>query len=230
MGKKLSIQGWTHLAPERLALYTRSFSEYVGGVMVSIATAEGERIVHVCDGNARDVRVEDTISCEDLSPANLVEYKFETGDFLVSKVGMDSLEMYRGMKFEAWQKMVLGMWKDCLASFVRLLKVGPICHMFDPMIFPEAPGGEREWQVVDVNGKVRHIPHPVREMRIYNAETKKYTKVDTRLTGAPQDADLDAFWEDLLKEVRETTATQVGPEFIDDCYKLDVDALKKKYI
>lgn len=167
------MQGWEPFSPTRLTLYARCFSEHASGVMVSVSTAEGERVVHVCDGVATDIRVDDSITCEELSPCDLVEYKFENGDFLVSKVGVDALEMYRGMKFVAWKKMVLGMWKDCLASFVRLLKTGPICHMFDPMIFPEAPGEERKWQVIDSAGKVRAIPHPVREMRIYDAKAKK---------------------------------------------------------
>merc|ERR1712007_326110 len=104
------------------------------------------------------------------------------------------------------------------------LKTGPICHMFDDAMFPEARGEEKEWQVLDATGRVRHLPHPVFQMRVFNPQTGKYDYVETRLEGAPKENELEHFWQQTLSELRSATASEAGPDFIDDCFQLDVNS------
>lgn len=232
MGNAVEVNGWTELDADRRRHYQTVCPDLAeDGMVVAVRTSDGhERIIRIKDGGAEDVRVDDVISCEELSPADLIQYKFEKGGWMIASIGMDSLELYRGMQFENWKKMITSVWKECLASFIRLLKSGPICTMFDSTIFPEAEEEKKAWVVVDSNGKERGVPHPVVEMRKFNHESNTYETIDCRLAGAPEQKDLDTYWTNLLQELRQTTGPQVGEGFIDDCLQMELEDLQKKYI
>ena len=44
-----------------------------------------------------------------------------------------------------------------------------------------------------------------------------------------RDAKLCRYWQEFLAELRRVTSEKYGPEFIDDCLSLEVDAVKEKY-
>lgn len=74
-----------------------------------------------------------------------------------------------------------------------------------------------------------------------------YTNVSAHLDGVPEttesqqqyvihtvarlqrDAKLCRYWQEFLAELRRVTSEKYGPEFIDDCLSLEVDAVKEKY-
>jgi len=198
-------------------------------VSVSTGDAAAEKIVRIEGDKATEMLKEDVILLSDLTPSELVEYRFAGGDWMTSCIGVDSMENYRSSKFGIWKNMALTIWKDCLSSFLRVLKGGPICNMFDDKMFPEAPGDERAWQVVDGNGKIRRVAHPVEAMRIYRPATNSYEVVDTRLDGAPAQDQAGAFWNALLQDIRAVTAAQVGADFVDEAFTLDEATWKAKY-
>jgi len=226
-----TMKSWKILDPERHRRYLRVFPQLAKGTAVSVSTEDPneEKIVHIDKDEANEVILEDAVTLDSITPAELVEYRFAGGDWMLSSVGLESLAGYKATKFELWKKMAMNIWRDCLAAFLRILKGGPICHMFDDKMFPEAPGDEKDWQVIDSNGKVRRLAHPVEAMRIYRPATGTYEAVDTRLDGAPRDDQAKAFWENLLKDLRTITSAEAGKDFMDDCFTLDEATLKKKY-
>jgi ubiquitin-conjugating enzyme E2 D/E len=226
-----TVTSWKILDIDRHRRYCSQFPELSTGTAVSVSTEDPaeEKIVRIDGDKATEMLKEDVILLSDLTPSELVEYKFAGGDWMTSCIGVDSLENYRSSKFGLWKHMALNIWKDCLSSFIRVLKGGPICHMFDDKMFPEAPGDEKAWQVVDAAGKIRRVAHPVEAMRIYRPATKSYEVVDTRLGGAPLDDQVASFWTSLLQEIRAVTAPQVGVDFLDDAQTLDEATWKAKY-
>lgn len=72
-------------------------------------------------------------------------------------------------------------------------------------------------QVTGDNGKVIELPHPVAALRIYNAGKGDYDEIDPLLTGAPSDAEAKAYWDNLIKELKEKN----GEEYMNKILGLD---------
>merc|ERR1719461_690502 len=111
----------------------------------------------------------------------MVEYRFSADDtWKVGGIGKDSLESYRSLKFKTWLEMVKT--PTCEAQFRRLLQTGLVCTMFDPNAFPTPDKDKGDYEVVDAKtGKKVQIPHPVYELRVWNAEHRKYENEVVRL-------------------------------------------------
>jgi hypothetical protein len=232
-GQSVAIERWGRLDVDRRDRYAKIAPAIVNGEALSVELeGGGEAIVVVLDGKADRLEVEDCITMEDLPLGSLLEYRFQEGDqaWLVSKVGIDSLEHYQGTKLESWKTLLLGVWQECLASFVRMLRAGPVLQLYDAEVFPEVEAERAEWRVIDGNGKTRSVPHPVHEMRRFDSKTRAYVSVDPRLKGAPTESEAEEFWAQILEEVRTITRDQVGVTFVDDCLSMDIDELKAKYI
>jgi hypothetical protein len=232
-GQTVSVVRWGELDVERCARYAQITPEITNGVALSVELEKGgEAIVVVAEGKAEQLEVEDCITMEDLPLGSLLEYRFQEGEqtWLVSKIGLTAHSHYVGTKLESWKAMLLSVWQDCLASFIRMLQAGPMLQLFDSEVFPEVEAERAEWRIIDDNGRERKIPHPVHEMRRFDPATRAYVMVDSRLTGAPSEDEAEAFWSQVLEELKAATLDKVGADFIDDCLRMDVGELKAKYI
>ena len=85
---------------------------------------------------------------------------------------------------------------------------------------------------MDDKGKERAIPHPVAELRRYDAASESYVALDPTLDGAPTGGSPESqeLWTSLLADLKQLTAEQVGADFVDDCLAMDLGELKAKYI
>merc|ERR1712190_104132 len=127
------------------------------------------------------------ITYEDLSPSECVEYGFAEapGVWAMAQLSVEALETYRGMKFEAWKNMLMN--PTCEAQFRRMLQIGMVAKLYDPHVFPTPESLKSTYQVTDERtGKLIELPHPIEELRIWDAAKMDYRRMDTRLTGAPQ--------------------------------------------
>jgi ubiquitin-conjugating enzyme E2 D/E len=223
---------WELLEADRRARYAaRVFPSLKRGSALKVSTSDAaeEKIVSIVSNRATEVLGCDSVSLEDVTPCQLVEYRFSDTDWMVARISVESLEYYRVVRFAIWHKMAMNMWRDCISSFKRIVRGGPICHMFDNDIFLEADGEEKKWQVVDKYGKVRLIPHPVAGLRVWRPETQSYEAIDTRLTGAPSDEELQTYWQGMLAELEKVTFNELGGDFMGDCNTLSEEDLLKKY-
>lgn len=142
------------------------------------------------------------ITYEDLSPSECIEYSFAEapGEWAMAQLSLGALETYRGMKFEAWKSMLLN--PTCEAQFRRMLHIGMVAHLYDPHVFPTPESLKPKYQVTDERtGKLIELPHPVNELRVWDVENQAYKAIDTQLTGAPSEAEKDAWWADFVKQL-----------------------------
>merc|ERR1712048_1374318 len=122
------------------------------------------------------------IMYEDLSPSECIEYAFAEapGHWAMAMISLDALEAYRSMKFEAWKKMLQE--PTCEAAFRRMLQIGLVTRLYDPQLFPTPDKLKSSYQVTDErSGKLIELPHPVSELRIWNAARLEYDPIDSRL-------------------------------------------------
>lgn len=151
------------------------------------------------------------ITFEDLVPAECVEYAFaETPDqWRMAQLSLEALETYRGMKFEAWRKMLLE--PTCEAQFRRMLQIGAITEMYDPQVFPTPETLKDKYHVTDDRtGKLIQLPHPVGALRRWDAKSQAYTPVESHLGGAPAQAEAGAWWNGFVAEL----SVQHGAEYV----------------
>lgn len=151
------------------------------------------------------------IMFDDLTPSECIEYCFaeEPDVWFMAKLSQEALETYRGMKFEAWRKMLVE--PTCEAQFRRMLQIGMITELYDPQVFPTPEAHKSTFQVTDERtGKLIELPHPVRGLRVWNASTQAYTTIETRLTGAPSVSEVDKWWGDFVQELN----SKHGAEYI----------------
>ena len=67
---------------------------------------------------------------------------------------------------------------DCEAQFRRMLQCGIVTNVYDKCMFPTPEALKEKYQVVDEkNGKTIDLPHPVSQLRIWNAESQSYDEV-----------------------------------------------------
>jgi len=151
------------------------------------------------------------IMFEDMSPSECIEYTFkeEPGHWFLAQVSRDALETYRGMKFEAWKQMIEK--PSCEAQFRRMLNLGVVTQLFDPQLFPTPESLQSQYQVTDEkNGKLIQLPHPVGELRVWDAAKQEYSPMDSHLTGAPVEAEKVAWWAEFVNKLR----AEHGDEYI----------------
>jgi len=151
------------------------------------------------------------ITYEDLCPSECIEYAFteEPSRWIMAQISRDALDHYRSMKFEAWRKMLLE--PTCEAQFRRMLQIGVVCRLFDPIVFPTPDSLKSTYQVTDEKtGKIIDLPHPVGSLRVWDAARLHYEAIDPQLEGAPTESEKDAWWEDMRRKLRE----QHGEEYI----------------
>lgn len=152
-----------------------------------------------------------TITFEDMSPSECIEYVFqeEPTQYALAKISKEALDTYRDMKFELWRKMLNE--PTCEAQFRRMLQIGIVTRMYDPNIFPTPDSLRSLYQVTDEKtGKLINLPHPVSALRVWNAKSKVYDNIDPQLKGAPPEAEKEAWWQNLIKELK----AQHGEEYI----------------
>mmetsp|Transcript_39167 Transcript_39167/g.62746 ORF Transcript_39167/g.62746 Transcript_39167/m.62746 type:complete len:236 (+) Transcript_39167:22-729(+) len=208
-GEPLKIISFKKLDEERAKLFRGSFEECKNGDIISVDCGSVEHIVVYDAGKAKPVVVECGITLAELSPTQLVEYCFEEkGPWMVSRCSLPALEAYRKMKFSQWKKAVTH--PDCMASFRRVLKMGLVTSIFDHLAFPEPSEEEKKkWQVKNEAGKIIHIPHPVKALRIWNKSKGEYEAVRAHMEGAPEPKDAEKYWQDMLNDLRETRGTKL---------------------
>lgn len=178
--------------------------------------------------------VDDGISYEQLSPFQLVEYRFETGsgDFMTCNIGVATLDAYKGNKFNLWRDNMLNCFGGCAAAFLPELRRGyALCNMYDHMIFTSPAAEKADWET-EHNGKMVSIPRPVHTLRVWDSSIHAYTAVDARMPGAPDHNDVVAreeYWAAFLQELKNTLNPKYGEEFIEDCLHMDKEEVKSKY-
>jgi len=163
---------------------------------------------------ATPIIFEDKIMFTEVSLSSIIEFRFDkTKPWMFGTMTAENLEFYRGSKFKIWQEMFLSGGAGCKRALKSMLKAGLMTQMFDPMSFPSPADEIADWQVEDENtGKTVNIPRPVAEIRVYDAETKQYKKIESRMDGTPEPEDEEKYWKDLLDQLR----TKFGAETIDE--------------
>eukprot|EP00927_Polykrikos_kofoidii_P016141 TRINITY_DN17257_c0_g1_i1.p1 TRINITY_DN17257_c0_g1~~TRINITY_DN17257_c0_g1_i1.p1 ORF type:complete len:245 (+),score=33.94 TRINITY_DN17257_c0_g1_i1:353-1087(+) len=181
----------------------RSEEKLIVAIVAKSASGDVRELTAVHDGEKIEfLSASCQITYEDLTPSECVEFSFaETpGEWALAQISREALEHYRGVKFEAWQKMLKE--PTCEAQFRRMLQIGLVTRLYDPHVFPTPEKLLSTYQVIDERtGKVIQLPHPASELRIWNASAQKYDAIDTQLTGAPGDGEKDAWWQSFIDEM-----------------------------
>ena len=177
-------------------------------------TIKVEKIIVIDGGEVDMVELEDKITMEDLPPSSLIEYTFyDNGPWFLAPMSLLSLEGYRKTKFANWKNMIEN--PTCEAAFKRLLNIGLITNMFDHVAFPSPENEKKDWIVQDEHGKDVVIPRPVKGLRVWNVNNRKYKQVQAHLDGAPQSEEAQKYWNEMLDKFRE----QRGKDYIDNLLK-----------
>eukprot|EP00929_Paragymnodinium_shiwhaense_P014107 TRINITY_DN121999_c0_g1_i1.p1 TRINITY_DN121999_c0_g1~~TRINITY_DN121999_c0_g1_i1.p1 ORF type:complete len:507 (+),score=72.93 TRINITY_DN121999_c0_g1_i1:285-1805(+) len=218
-GDALSYVSHKILDSSRAAVVATAFPEAATSQLVAVTGRGGSgqqrELIGVLTGG--DPPSVNFLSCscqimfEDLSPSECVEYVFaeEPQTWRMAQLSRDALEAYRGMKFEAWKKMLLE--PSCEAAFRRMLQIGIVTRMYDAELFPTPPSLKQRYEVQDErSGKLMQLPHPVSQLRIWNASTQQYEAIDALLDGAPAQAQAAAWWAGFINELGSTH----GQEYI----------------
>jgi len=157
------------------------------------------------------VMVNCSITYEDMTPSECCEYAFaaDPNNWAVAQLSRDALESYRSMKFEGWKNMLVN--PTCEAQFRRMLQIGIVNRLYDPHVFPTPEAMKADYNVTDEKtGKNIQLPHPVAALRVWNAANQKYDSIDPQLQGAPSEADKDAYWANLIQELKQ----KLGDEYV----------------
>lgn len=205
----------------RATIYAEAFPECQGCELRAIVgrSAAGQVVefmaVGKSDGAGADLELtlvtgNCAITFETLPPASFVEYCFgeEPERFYLAQVSMEALETWRGMKFKFWMDMLEK--PSCEAQFRRMLQIGVITQLYDAKLFPTPDAHKPLYHVVDPSGKTIELPHPVAQLRRWDASEQRYVAVDPHLDGAPSEAEKEAWWASCLQKLRETH----GAEYI----------------
>ena len=172
--KALEVQA---VSDERRAVYARLLPELASGELHGVVCdADGEKVQHLvhkpAGGAAVVVIVEEgcKIMLDDLSPTQMVEYRFsESPEWRCGYLGEAAMESYRTQKFKTWKDMVVN--PSCKAAFKRILQTGLVTKLYDTVALPTPAEDAQKWTVTnEETGKIIHVPHPVSQMRIWDAE------------------------------------------------------------
>lgn len=166
--------------------------EFVGVLKETSAQPQLDLVMGTCQ-----------IMYEDMTPSECIEFAFaeEPSRFYLAQISREALETYRGMKFEAWHKMLKE--PTCEAQFRRMLQIGVVTRLYDPQIFPTPDSLKSLYQVTDEKtGKKIELPHPVATLRIWNVQKQCYEPVETHLQGAPAESEKDTWWAAKIQELK----------------------------
>lgn len=106
------------LEPGEVVLAAK-YTNFDGSLLEQIVKWNDEKKV------ATKVTCECGVSMEEFSPTCIVEYQYvPNGEWKLSKVSQQPLEMYMGSKFGQWRQMLDC--PTCEAAFVRMLKAGAL--------------------------------------------------------------------------------------------------------
>eukprot|EP01062_Namystynia_karyoxenos_P024358 TRINITY_DN1948_c1_g1_i1.p2 TRINITY_DN1948_c1_g1~~TRINITY_DN1948_c1_g1_i1.p2 ORF type:complete len:261 (+),score=110.88 TRINITY_DN1948_c1_g1_i1:78-785(+) len=203
------------LSPERRSIYATAYPALATGAVGAALCDEGgtkvQHVVHCPPGGTPTVVIIEEgckIMYEDLPPSRMVEYRFkEGGGWMLSRMGPEACEMYRGQKFKAWKQMLDE--PSCEAALRRMLEGGLVNRLFDENVLPTPEDQLAQWQVVDqATGKTISIPHPVAELRLWDAEAGEYRTMSAVLAGAPEDDGVEQAWQGILDELRAKHGTE----------------------
>ncbi|CAK0853435.1 unnamed protein product [Prorocentrum cordatum] len=216
-GAKCAYVSSRPLEPVRQGIVASAFPQcaapsQVFAVIGSTPSGDTKEFIAVVDGQGAPSLVMGCcqITYEDLTPSECVEYRFEEDpSWTMAQLSLDALEHYRTMKFDAWKQMLLK--PTCEAQFRRMLQLGVITRLFDPVVFPTPEAQKEKYKVVDEKtGKPIELPHPVSELRVWSASDGKYKEIDAHLAGAPAEGEAAAWWKGLLEQLR----AEHGDEYI----------------
>lgn len=210
-GEALRYVSHRVLEPERQKVMATAFPQCAAPAkVVAILAADAGGTTHeltaVVPEGAAPAPALVTGSCQitydDLAPAACVEYAFAEApeDWAMAQLSLEALETYRGMKFEAWKAMLSK--PTCEAQFRRMLQLGVVTQLYDPHVFPTPEGLKSKYQVTDERtGKLIELPHPVKELRVWDVEKQAYAPIDTQLKGAPPEAEKEQWWAGFVEEL-----------------------------
>lgn len=186
--------------------------------------------------------LEDIITCECLSPLQLVQYNYTRADgsltpWMVCASGETAVNYYRSQKFMVWQEQMKEAFGKCIAAFYPEINRGyAMTHLFDFKSFPFVANDDEDNSrfTVEYNGKNIHVPRPINAMRIWaNASgdsEEKYTSLSCVMDGAPTEETKAQFWKDFVDSLRTHFSSVFGPDFIDDCLSMSMLDVKAKYL
>mmetsp|Transcript_44416 Transcript_44416/g.81061 ORF Transcript_44416/g.81061 Transcript_44416/m.81061 type:complete len:245 (-) Transcript_44416:166-900(-) len=220
-GEAMQYVAHRALEKERQEMFAEAFPECgMGSEAFAITAALGSQkkeFIGVLEGSgaAPTVKLVNgscSITYEDLSPSECIEYSFTEEvprRWRLAQLSREALETYRGMKFEAWKQMLHH--TTCEAQLRRMLQIGIVNRLYDPNVFPTPPALKSQYQVTDdKTGKLIDLPHPVGELRVWNASTNSYETFSPQLEGAPSEADKDTAWAKIVANLKES----MGDEYI----------------
>eukprot|EP00930_Biecheleria_cincta_P099136 TRINITY_DN90781_c0_g1_i1.p1 TRINITY_DN90781_c0_g1~~TRINITY_DN90781_c0_g1_i1.p1 ORF type:complete len:522 (+),score=110.83 TRINITY_DN90781_c0_g1_i1:46-1566(+) len=208
------------LEPERVAVYSTQFPDLVGADQVMAVMTEGdgcggekEFVAAVKGDSVSVVKGTCAITLVELLPSEAIEYSFseDPGKWFLAQISMEALEMYKASKFDQWKEMLMK--GQCEAQLRRMLQAGVIGGVYDEVVFPTPEEYRHLFKVKCAKtGRVVNIPHPVAELRIWNAAESKHVMLDPLLKGAPAEEDKETCWEEILKSLKELR----GAEYIEE--------------
>jgi len=202
MENEVQCTGLARLTPpEREQMYIRDIeSVEEGAILFSASCAEEtfEHVVKYVNGAYSEVLCTCMILYEEMPPTKITEFQFEDGVWRLSKCCADAIENYRGSKFKSWEETFKN--TDCKATLRRLTEIGLVTTLFDHLAFPEPENLKDQYQVINDKGKVVNVPHPVKGLRNWDANSKSYQPMQARLEGAPAQEDEKAYYDNLCTE------------------------------
>mmetsp|Transcript_17762 Transcript_17762/g.41357 ORF Transcript_17762/g.41357 Transcript_17762/m.41357 type:complete len:245 (+) Transcript_17762:205-939(+) len=220
-GEALQYVSYRTLESERQEIFATAFPECGASQVFAISARHSsgaiKELIGVLEGTADAPSVQlVTASCsityEDLSPSDCIEYAFAEEApprWHLAQLSREALETYRGMKFEAWKQMLHH--TTCEAQLRRMLQIGLVNRLYDPNVFPTPDSLRAQYQVTDdKTGKLIDLPHPVGSLRVWDAEAKAYTSLSPQLDGAPSEADKAGEWARIVANLKES----MGEEYI----------------
>jgi len=222
-GEAMTYVSHRALEPDRQRILAAAFPECSPEVnkvvAVTATTAAGTKRESIAllpldgsGGTPQVVIANCQITYEDLSPSECIEYTFAEApdDWKITQLSLEALENYRSQKFESWRGMLVE--PTCEAQLRRMLQIGCVAKLYDPHVFPTSEAHKETFQATDERtGKLIELPHPVKELRSWNAETLTYTVIDTQLAGAPSEEEKDEWWSNFLQELE----AKHGQEYIE---------------
>jgi hypothetical protein len=172
---------------QQQALNNTVFTQFPQQLQLCQAQSGGKRMDYIVDASGNALKSKDAITMDTVNVTELVEYKYSDDKvWRVSKVGMDSLQNFKRVKYQIWKDQILN--EKCEAALKRMIQAGLCDRVFDAEMFPEPEAMKKNYHFNDTktNKKV-DIPHPVAELRIWNATSGKYDAVPPALDNVPQD-------------------------------------------
>jgi hypothetical protein len=117
--RKVTYARCIGMVEEGATILAAKFTNFDGSILEQIVKWNEAKCV------VTKVTCECGVSMEEFSPTCIVEYQYTPGgDWRLSKVSRQPLEMYMGSKFAQWRAMLDA--PTCEAAFVRMLQAGAL--------------------------------------------------------------------------------------------------------